>query len=79
MKYSMLNEVLSLLKEMRFQQSNTGGCVIKSLNQVIRNLEALKGEKLSEPEMMTEVLQELDSLFSEFPELQEQLDFLAGL
>ncbi len=79
MKYSMLNEVLSLLKEMRFQQSNTGGCVIKSLNQGIRNLEALKGEKLSEPEMMTEVLQELDSLFSEFPELQEQLDFLAGL
>ncbi len=79
MKHSMLNEVLSLLKEMRFQQSNTGGCVIKSLNQVIRNLEALRGEKFSEQEIMTEVLLELGSLFSEFPELQEQLDHLARL
>lgn len=79
MKYSMLMEALSLLQDMRSQQSNTGGCVTKCLDQVIRNLGALKGEKVSEPEMNAMILQELGRLFLEFPELQEQLEYLAGL
>ena len=79
MYHSMLNETISLLKEMQFQQSNTGGCVIKSLNRVIRNLETLKSERLSEPEMGTLILDELGSLFSEFPELQQELIDLTGL
>lgn len=72
MNHAMLIETISLLKEIRFQQSNTGDCVIKSLDRVIRNLESFRGERFSEPEMVTLILEELGLLFSEFPELQDQ-------
>ena len=69
MKYTMLYETIFLLEEMRSQQGNTGDRVIKCLDQVILNLEALKGGGYSEPELSTIILQELGRLFSEFPEL----------
>lgn len=68
--YEMLKETLSLLKEVR-THSNTGGCVTKRLDQAIQNLEALKREKLSGPELSTSILMELGGVFSEFPEIQE--------
>lgn len=75
----MLKETLFLLKEMRSQQGNTEDCVIKRLNQTIQNLEALRGERFSEPEIMAIILQELGALFSELPEIQKQLEYLASL
>ena len=71
MKHSMLNETILLIKEIRSQQGNTGDRVIKSLNQVIENLESFRGEGFSEPELNSLILEELGNLFSAFPELQE--------
>ena len=79
MNYSMLKEAIFLLKEMRFQQCNTGDCVTKCLDRSIRNLEALRGEKFSEPELVALILDELALLFSELPEFQEQLERMVGL
>lgn len=78
-KVMMLKEAISLLKEVRFQQSNTGGCVIKSLDQVIQNLQAVNCKEFSEPEVATIILKEFDLLFRELPEIKRQLQHLARL
>lgn len=69
MKCALLIESISILKEIRFRKSNTRGCVTRKLDQTIRNLESLMGEKISEPEMAAMIIQELDNLFIEFPEI----------
>ena len=66
----MLREAIFLLKEVRTQQSNTRDGVTKCLDKTISNLESLIGERYSEPEIITLILEELSVLFSEFPELQ---------
>jgi hypothetical protein len=79
MSYSMLQEAHFLLKEMQFQQSNTGGCVSESLDQAIQDIEALKGSKYSDTELAAMVLEVLGVLFAELPELKLELERLAGL
>lgn len=67
--YPMLKEAISVLKEIR-SQSNTGDCVIKSLNHAIEYFESLTGSKYTEQEMNLLILEEFGNLFSKFPELQ---------
>lgn len=77
-KVMMLKRAISLVKEVRSQQSNRGGCVIKSLDQVIRNLQAIKCNEFSEQEVSTMILREFELLFLELPEIKKQLINLAG-
>ena len=79
MKHPVLKEAIFLLQEFRSHQCNTGGCVTKSLDQVIRNLKGLRSGCYSEPEISAMILQELGKLFSELPELKEYIEFLAKL
>ena len=77
MGYSLLIETISLLKEIRSRKSNTSSCVTRKIDEAIRNLASLSGEKVSEPEMATMILQELDKLFIQFPEIRELFNKLS--
>lgn len=79
MHYSILREIISLLKEIQSQQSDTGGSVYLSLEKAIVNLEPKKGDKFSEQESIVTVLYTLERLFSELPEIREKLNCLSGL
>ena len=74
MSYSLLIETISLLEEIRSRKSNTSSCVTRKIDEAIRTLASLRGEKVSEPEMATMILQELDKLFVQFPEIRELLN-----
>ena len=77
--FSMLKEVVSLLKEIRFTQCKAGDCVCRCLDQVIQTLEDVRVKDYSEPEVAAIILNELGYLFSEFPEIQKEFTRLAEL
>ena len=76
MYFPILKEALLILYEIRSQQSNAGGCVGMKLNQVIGNLEAIGPNDYTEVELSVVIIREFDSLFSEFPEIQQRISEL---
>ena len=70
----MLYEAIDVLECYRSQQDETDSCVVKRLDQTIAELESLKAEKLSEPELACSILIQLGLLFSEFPEVREYIE-----
>lgn len=77
MQYLILRETISLLREIQSQQSDTEGSVYLCLEKVIANLEPQKGERFSEQESYVNVLDSLDRLFSELPEIKECFNYLS--
>lgn len=76
-KSELLNETLSLLKEMKLEHGNTDNGISESLEQAINNLENAKGYE--ESEILGTVLRVLDKLLKSLPEIQELLDYLSRL
>ena len=79
MKYHLLNEAIGLLETLLYKQSDAGGCVRDSLDDSIRDLKRLRKEDLSDVELAVLILEEFGKLFSQLPEIQEQIERLAGL
>ena len=76
-KSQLLNETLSLLKEMKLEHGNTDSGISESLEQAISNLE--NAQDYEESEMLGTVLKVLGQLLKSLPEIQELLDYLSKL
>lgn len=73
----LLNETLSLLKEMKLEHGNTDNGISRSLEQAISNLENVQG--YDDSKIPEAVLKILGKLLKNFPEIQELINYLSNL
>ena len=73
----LLNETITLLKELQSKHGNTDDSISESVAQAICNLEEIQGDNNSEK--LVTILKVIGKLVDSFPEIQELLNYLAGL